>query len=172
MNQRAVDIVHVIGPATGHLYAGYDTGTTWNGSPVVGFTQAQLQTFIEQGDGLDANGYGLIEHPDRGLLDQVSPTEADPIPSLSIEDLDGQHVHVYAPAGRIWDLHDGDPAPSLYNADLECTACGAHLANPHAPSCPTTEARAQHDLGPLPWEPGPTNHDQHLANPASTVELS
>lgn len=41
-------------------------------------------------------------------------------------------------------LNPGDGGPSLYNADLECTACGSHLANPHQPTCPTTDAQAQH----------------------------
>lgn len=147
MNPRAVDIVLVVGPTTGHLYAGYDTGETWNGSPVIGFTHAQLQTFIDHGDGIDANGFGLTQDEETGgFFDTSSPTEFEPVPAAPIEDLDGEQITIYIPSGRIWDLHQpGHTAPSLYNADLECTACGAHLANPHHPTCPTTQAEAQHD---------------------------
>ncbi|WP_420113771.1 hypothetical protein [Pseudactinotalea sp.] len=155
MSTPAVDVTLIIGPRTRHLYAGYDTGQTWNGSPVLGFTHAQLQTFIEQGDGTDANGYGLTRDPADGFRDVTSATQSEPVPTLTLDDLDGDPITVYLPAGRIWDLHDGNPADSLYNADLECTACGAHLANPHDPSCATTEAIDQHRHDLPVWQQQP-----------------
>ena len=52
----------------------------------------------------------------------------------------------------------------LYNADLECTACGAHLANPHQPTCPTTEGQAQHADPIQQWQAPPLTepHDPSI----------
>lgn len=152
MALQAVDIAVIVGPTSGHLYAGYDTGERWNGSPVIAFTHAQLQALIEHGDGMDSNGYGLTYDPDTGFTDVSSDTETEPIPPQTMTDLDGAPVTVYIPDGRCWDVDPGDGGPSLYNADLECTACGSHLANPHQPTCPTTEAKAQHTDPIQQWQ--------------------
>lgn len=156
MVTQAVDVTVIVGPASGHLYAGYDTGQRWNGTPVIAFTRAQLEALIAHGDGTDSNGYGLIYDVQGGFTDAFSDTEAETVPPQTILDLEGDPITVYVPAGRNWELST-EAGPSLYNGDLECTACGSHLANSHQPTCPTTEAQTQHADPLQQWHtpPGP-----------------
>lgn len=97
---RYLPILGVAGAITGRTYQAHDTGERWNGSRVLAFTEREIRSLIEHGDGEDGNGYGLAIEIGC-VVDRASASEVEPVPTIQHE---GQTL--YVPAGCIW-----EPAP-------------------------------------------------------------
>lgn len=121
----------ILGPVTHRPYPAVDTGERWNGAPVIGLTASTMLDLIRAGDGRDANGEG-IQHRD-GLVFDRSADEIDgqPVPVI-VANIEGEDVALFVPEGRVW-----EQATAGYDAEDRCAACGAHIADPHSPACPT-----------------------------------
>jgi hypothetical protein len=120
--------VTVIGPKTEARYAAFDTGETWNGSPVLAFRGFDMARLIASGDGADSNGEGLSVPY---LPVDISDGEAVDVPLITV-DVDGDTFGMYVPQGRIWDLAEEGEG---YDETNRCRRCGEHFADPHEPHC-------------------------------------
>lgn len=152
----------VIGPVTGTDHAAYATGEASNGSPVLAFTAEQIRALIGAGDGADANGYGLALQGDR-IIDVTGPGESGDVPTITSEINGVSHV-LYVPDGRQWidSSLNSTITVARYDEEDRCLACGEHLADPHAPRCPTAMATELR-------ESAATNDEAHAATvPASS----
>lgn len=131
----------IIGPATGRTYEAHDTGEQWNGAAVLAFTFREMHALIAAGDGQDANGYGLTIEAGM-VLDVAGPGHVEPVPVIAAE-VGGDTLLLYVPQGRIWDEVSPAGTPVIgYDTADRCRACGAHVADPHAPQCPAAVATA------------------------------
>ena len=132
--------VKINGTVTGQVHEGFATGEVVNGAEVVAFTERQMFALIEAGDGADANGYGLLVCAAE-VLDVHGPGQVEAVPTITAR-IDGCDVALYVPAGRIWDLVDPNSTNTVsqYDPDDRCRACGEHVADPHAPTCPAERA--------------------------------
>lgn len=134
-------VTTIVGPVTGQTYPAIDTGETWNGAPVLGFASATLTRLVAAGDGADSNGEGLAVIDGRAV--DLTNGEVQPVEVVRTR-IGGQDVTLYVPGGRIWEEAESNPNSTIagigYDMLNRCRACGAHIADPHAPQCPAEVA--------------------------------
>ena len=96
--------VFVVGES-GNRYLAYETGETWNGVAVLGFTWTELSAMVRLGDGADGNGEGIRSVGAYGFVD-ITSGESAPVPSDWYPILSGTSVRLYVPEGRIWEVSE------------------------------------------------------------------
>lgn len=105
-----MDVVYVLGES-GRKHRAYAIpGEAWNGAPVLGFRDSDLEALILCGDGMDSNGEGL-QMDSYGQFSDLTDGESETIPSAWIvygERLDwriwDREGRLYFPQGRVWQL--------------------------------------------------------------------